>query len=593
MADFKTPNLCGANEALNNASSKINDIKAEIESKLDSAASEAAAAFSTAQADIKAGLDALAQDLPETPNVNFQSEITSLINNIDRTTVEGLSAYNAKVAQLQADFGEALKEKGLELDKLISESSTRLGKDVSTATTAIGDAIGDVTGAIGGAISDVTSAVGDAVSSVTGGLTGATPSIGSYADDASASLTGGTTGGTGDICDLIPNLEIPADISGTGKTTQEIEERSSTSTLTLTQTPKEIISVQGKKSDQSFFTNIQYTQNGKVIVPKQTGIYDTIKVVFTVSLIKEKPIAAKQADVPPEKEEVSIVTPNVSAVEKKTEFKFSSLIKKLDNVSLGNVDSTKVNSDISSALSAIKSPEFKAKMQADLDYAAAERKKLFADPLNYKQVPVNSPSSSSSGKSRTVKVDTVETQNTTTTTKVETSGGGVTEVKRTSKATISDKGFTHRQVRKKEYFLRPNFRVSTSTIANKKTGKTFAPVAVKKINGRTENPELLKGTPILVMKNVVYDVERITARSYDADGSYVDYRWGVKKKGKPLEYQSVGNNILPDWTTADKNIKIEYNNRVTNKLESSFPTPIDIIKITYTYVEKIDPNYSG
>ena len=37
MADFKTPNLCGANEALNNASSKINDIKAEIECPPDSA----------------------------------------------------------------------------------------------------------------------------------------------------------------------------------------------------------------------------------------------------------------------------------------------------------------------------------------------------------------------------------------------------------------------------------------------------------------------------------------------------------------------------------------------------------------------------
>ena len=60
MADFKTPNLCGANESLNTALSKIDDIKAEIESKLDSAASEAAAAFETAQADIKAGLDALA-----------------------------------------------------------------------------------------------------------------------------------------------------------------------------------------------------------------------------------------------------------------------------------------------------------------------------------------------------------------------------------------------------------------------------------------------------------------------------------------------------------------------------------------------------
>ena len=234
-------------------------------------------------------------------------------------------------------------------------------------------------------------------------------------------------------------------------------------------------------------------------------------------------------------------------------------------------------------------------MQADLDYAAAERKKLFADPLNYKQVTVNSSSSSSSGKSRTVKVDTVETQNTTTTEKVTTSGGGVTEVKRTSKATISDKGFTHRQVRKKEYFIRPGFRVTTSTLANKRTGKTFAPIAVERINGRTENPELLKGTPILIMKNVVYDVERIFARSYNADGSYVNYRWGSKRKGidKKVQYQSVENNILPDWTTADKNIKLEYNNRVTNKLELSFPTPIDVIKITYTYVEKIDPNYSG
>ena len=139
-------------------------------------------------------------------------------------------------------------------------------------------------------------------------------------------------------------------------------------------------------------------------------------------------------------------------------------------------------------------------MQADLDYAAAERKKLFADPLNYKQVPVNSPSSSSSGKSRTVKVDTVETQNTTTTTKVETSGGGVTEVKRTSKATISDKGFTHRRVRKKEYFRRTGYTITTSTLANKRTGKTFAPVAVKKINGYRENSELSKGTPLLVMK---------------------------------------------------------------------------------------------
>ena len=589
MADFKTPNLCGANESLNTALSKIDDIKAEIESKLDSAASEAAAAFETAQADIKAGLDELAVDLPEAKPVNLQSEITSLINDVDRTTAEGIAAFNAKVAELKKDFGEAISDKGLDLDKLIDEGTTKLGKDIGAAVTAVEDVVTDITGAVTDTYSSVTDAVSGGISNISSGL-----GISGVPGNISEALPTTSTATATNLCDFIPNLEIPADAAGTGVTIKEIEDRvSNATTLTLSETPKEILEVQGKKTTQSFFTNIQYTQNGKIIVPKATGTYDTIKAKYTVSLIKEKPVAAKQADVPAETEEVSIVVANASAVEKKTEFKFSNLIKKLDNLSGGKVDTTKVNSDISSALSAIKSPEFKAKMQADLDYAAAERKKLFADPLNYKQVPVNSPSNSSSGKSRTVKVDTVETQNTTTTTKVETSGGGVTEVKRTSKATISDKGFTHRQVRKKEYFLRPNFRVSTSTIANKKTGKTFAPIAVKKINGRTENPELLKGTPILVMKNVVYDVERITARSYSADGSYVDYRWGVKKKGKKLEYQSVGNNILPDWTTADKNIKLEYNNRVTNKLESSFPTPIDIIKITYTYVEKIDPNYKG
>ena len=137
MADFKTPNLCGANESLNTALSKIDDIKAEIESKLDSAASEAAAAFETAQADIKAGLDALAVDLPEAKPVNLQSEITSLINDVDRTTVEGIAAFNAKVAALKKDFGGALEKKGLDFDKLIDDSSAKLGKDVAAVSTAL------------------------------------------------------------------------------------------------------------------------------------------------------------------------------------------------------------------------------------------------------------------------------------------------------------------------------------------------------------------------------------------------------------------------------------------------------------------------
>ena len=255
MADFKTPNLCGANPELNTALSKIDDLKNEIASKVDSLASEAAAAFETGLADVKSGLDGLAIDLPEIPPINFQSELTGLINDIDKTTIQGIAAFNAKLATLELDFGNTLKEKGLTLDSLITESTTKLS-------------------------------------------------------------------GGGNICDLVPNIDIPAGNSGTGVTTEEIEERvSNAATLTLTQTPKEILEVQGKKTTQQFFTNIQYTQNGKVIVPKATGTYQTIKVKYTVSLVKEKPVEAKQAATPPEAEEFSSITKNASAETKKTELK--------------------------------------------------------------------------------------------------------------------------------------------------------------------------------------------------------------------------------------------------------------------------------
>jgi len=311
MADFKTPNLCGANESLNTALSKIDDIKSEIESKLDSAASEAAAAFETAQADIKAGLDELAVDLPEAKPVNLQSEITSLINDVDRTTAEGIAAFNAKVAELKKDFGGAIGDKGLDLDKLIDEGTTKLGKDIGAAATAVGDVVTDITGAVTDTYSSVTDAVSGGISNISSGL-----GISGVSGNISEALPTTTTATATNLCDFIPNLEIPADAAGTGVTTKEIEDRASNSeTLTLSETPKEILEVQGKKTTQSFFTNINYTQNGKIIVPKQAGIYDTLKAKYTVSLITEKPIAAKQADVPAETEEVSIVTNNAGALD--------------------------------------------------------------------------------------------------------------------------------------------------------------------------------------------------------------------------------------------------------------------------------------
>ena len=310
MADFKTPNLCGANESLNTALSKIDDIKAEIESKLDSAASEAAAAFESAQADIKAGLDELAVDLPEAKPVNLQSEITSLINDVDRTTAGGIASFNAKVAALKKDFGGALEKKGLDFDKLIDDSSAKLGKDVQAASdfltgTGEGSLTGELTSAFGLSGETVNLSSG-------GGIAGVSGNISEYVAP-TTTVTGGN------LCDLVPNLELPADLAGTGVTTEEVEERASNATtLTLTQTPEEILEVTGKKTNQSFFGNIQYTLNGKVIVPKATGTYSEIKVKYTISKIAEKPIAAKQADVPAETEEVSIVTNNTGALSTKT-----------------------------------------------------------------------------------------------------------------------------------------------------------------------------------------------------------------------------------------------------------------------------------
>ena len=567
MADFNTPNLCGANELLNSASSKIDDLKKEIESKLDSAASEAAAAFQTAQADVKAGLDGLAKDLPETPNINFQSEITSLINNIDRTTVEGISAYNAKVAQLQLDFGDALKEKGLELDKLISDSSKKLGKDISAATTALDGAVSGVTDALSGAISDVTGAVSNAVSGLT---SGGTPGLDAFGPSA---ITTPDVPAGGNICDLVPNFEIPAGNSGTGVTIEEIEERASNATtLTLTQIPKEIIEVQGKKTTQQFFTNIQYTQNGKVIVPKATGTYETIKVLYTISLIKEKPIAAKQADVPAESEEVSIVTTNVSSVENKTTFKFSSLIKKLDNLSGGQIDTTKVNSDINSALSAIKSPEFKAKMQADLDNAAAERKKLFADPLNYKKVVVSSGSVGEPAK--IVEVTTPEVQNTV---KVETvtKTNAVTKkeetitVKKTEKSTISINGFAMRKVTLDEWFYTKD---CTLSIAKRKGAKL-----VDDITKLT-----LKQFPIRVLsvRGRPYYGENRERRgfkyyAYDNPSEYGGDDYGVKTFRKPSTLIELSQQTYDDGE------------------KQANPANMTIMRVKYFVYEKLDPNFKG
>ena len=126
MANFKIPNLCGASPDLNGALDEINKLKDKLTANIDVDASALKADLETGLGDLQSAFNKLEIKLPEVPDVNFQAEITSLINDIDRTSIEGLAAFNIKLAQLELDFGNTLKEKGLSLDSLVTDATTKL-----------------------------------------------------------------------------------------------------------------------------------------------------------------------------------------------------------------------------------------------------------------------------------------------------------------------------------------------------------------------------------------------------------------------------------------------------------------------------------
>ena len=124
---FNIPNLCGASPELNNALSKIADLKDSINVNINLDASAAAEALNSKLADVKAGLDGLAPDLPEIPNVNFQSELTSLVSDFDISTPQGLLDFNIKKIELEGKFGDALTKAGKSFDSLISDATSAVG----------------------------------------------------------------------------------------------------------------------------------------------------------------------------------------------------------------------------------------------------------------------------------------------------------------------------------------------------------------------------------------------------------------------------------------------------------------------------------
>ena len=79
-------------------------------------------------------------------------------------------------------------------------------------------------------------------------------------------------------------------------TTETKEERGSGTSITITETPKEIVSVLGKRTGNNFFSNITYKQSGRTFTTTQRDAdnnlisYAEIKVTYTINLVKEKQI---------------------------------------------------------------------------------------------------------------------------------------------------------------------------------------------------------------------------------------------------------------------------------------------------------------
>tara|TARA_R110002167_G_scaffold18034_5_gene68122 strand:- start:2628 stop:4148 length:1521 start_codon:yes stop_codon:yes gene_type:complete len=506
MADFKTPNLCGASEALNNASSKIENLINEIDLKIDSVASEAAAAFNNKLNEVKAGLDGLAIDIPKLPAVNFQSEITNLINNVDKTTAQGFAEFTSKLAEIEKDFGDVLTEKGLSIDKLITDATTKLG-------------------------------------------------------------------GGGNLCDLVPNLEIPAGNSGTGVTTEEKEERGSGTSITISETPKEIISLQGKRAGTSFFGNVTYKQSGKTLTTTQIDndnnlvSYTELKVKYIISLIKEKPVAAKQAAVPSEKEELSIVTTNSNAVDTKTFSTFTSALKKLNTKSVLGLATEKEKTDLEAAISSIGSPTLKSKMDADFAKANAFLSGKGPGTLSGEVTSSLNGPTDSNGKSNTIKVTTPESASTVTKeviTKVNpvTKRQETIEVKKTVKAPVSTVGFTNRKVEITEQFY-------TSTLPSN-------------VDVDIEEMKLIEKGYDLLLKYSPVSIVDIEARAYNSDGiNFFLYQF---QEGQLKE--SNVNNIIPAFTPP-KNLFLQPKELDSNVLN------INVVSITYRILEKLDPSVKG
>ena len=516
MANPNIPNLCGANPNLNESLSKIEELKDKLLSNIDVDASTLKSELEEGLDELTSAFDKLEAKLPEAPAVNFQAEVTSLINDINKTTAAGIGAFNTKLASLKLDFGNTLEEKGIDFDSLIASAETKLA-------------------------------------------------------------------GGGNVCDLVSNLEIPAGNSGTGITTETKEERGTGTSITLTDTPKSIVSVFGKRSGEGFFGSANYKQSGRTITTTES--FEIIRVRYVIDLIKEKPIAVKQADKDGEKEELSIVSKNLKSVEKNAEAKVQALSKQINDRTAAGVSTDDVQKQFDTLIATLESEEFKTQMNNDFAAAKSEYNKIAQDPLKYKTITVpqgNTSSVSSTSdeaavvqeekKVRKVRATTTEDRNTVTQeqTTITISGGEEVTITapKTEKTVISENGFTSRKNYVSESFI--NFIDIEELTKIRKIFGTSKYQIVDRISSGIE----LKQTPLTI--------ESVAGRSYFPNRASFSY---------DVLDDSDKNNITP--VIQDDTKKVIFVPRPNRKNKNVSVRDIQVLKITYTVLEKIDPNFKG
>ena len=278
-------------------------------------------------------------------------------------------------------------------------------------------------------------------------------------------------------------------------------------------------------------------------------------------------MAVKQPTVAPEKETVSIVTPNTNAVDTKIFTNFTSQLTKLKTKSVLGLVTEKEKTDIQKAIDSIGSETTKAKMNADFAKANAFLSGSGPGTLSGEINSVLRPSIGENNTRVQIKATTPENASVVkkevikkvnpTTRKVEK-----VEVKKTEKAQVSAAGFTSRRVEISEEFY-------TSTLPS---GADID----------TDGFKLVSTIQELTLKQKPVAIKEFAARYYINNEEFFDYYF------------------VEDNPDGDNNIGIGYIQNSDPPKVSVIPLQADsnvlnlnVAYITYETLEKLDPTVKG